>query len=109
MLATDYARYYNLPPQAENESDTDFRSRTALALREQGKIIEAHEPYQDAYYDQNSNVMTGIMGAVVQALQNRHYSGDPIFNDIAVGTIVQNPKATLSPEEVLLAILLEEK
>lgn len=95
MLATEYAEYYKIEAQKESESDLDFRQRVSVALREMGHIIEAHEAYQDQRYEESDNVMTGLFGAIAQALQGTHYGGDPVGNDIAAGLLVRHQ---MSPE-----------
>lgn len=95
MLATDYAGYYNLAPQGETESDIDFRKRVASHLRRDGKVVEAHEVYHDARWDNNGNVLTGVLGAVAQAMQGTRYGGNPLDNDIVAGEFV---KYQMSPE-----------
>lgn len=95
MLATEYANYYELEPQVEDESNFDFKRRVSIALRKAGHLIEAHEAYQDARWDQNDNVLTGIAGAIAQAIAGVSYSGDPVGNDIAAGTIARHQ---MSPE-----------
>ena len=119
MLATDYAKYYGISPQAEGESDHAFRERVSGALRSQGKLIEAHEAFQDARYDdpgRGGDVQTGIMGALAFALEGRGFRGDPVRpcdgagqvgDDIAAGTLAQAPKKPqMSPEMALLALAL---
>ena len=110
MLATEYASYYGITPQAEGESDMDFRSRVATELRQQDHVIAAHEAYHNSYWDTGDpageNVMTGIIGAVAQAMQGTHYRGDPIGNDIAAGVVTQHPKEQMSPEIALLAVMI---
>jgi hypothetical protein len=95
MLATEYARYYGVEEQRENESDMAFRGRVSTALRDMGHIIEAHEAYQDERYEDSDSVMTGLFGAMAQALQGTRYGGDPVGNDIAAGTLVRH---RMSPE-----------
>lgn len=43
MTTSDYADHLGIDPQAEGESDLDFRRRVAVTLRERGMIIEAAE------------------------------------------------------------------
>jgi hypothetical protein len=106
MLATEYAKYHDMEPQGDNESDEAFKSRVAHRLREMGRIIEAHEVYQDAFHDQNENVVAGILGYVAQAMAGKHYDGDPIGNDIAAGHGVQKPDDDISPEIATLILSL---
>ena len=75
MLATEYAKYYEIDPQHEGESDAAFKSRVSGALRAQGRLIEAHEAYQNERYEESDDVMTGILGAVAQAMQGIDYGG----------------------------------
>lgn len=39
--------------------------------------------------------MTGLFGAVAQALQDTRYGGDPVGNDIVAGTLIRHQ---MSPE-----------
>lgn len=95
MLATEYAEYHGVEAQREGESDVEFRERVATALRNMGHLIEAHEAYQDERYESSDSVMTGLFGAVAQALQDTRYGGDPVGNDIAAGTLIRHQ---MSPE-----------
>jgi hypothetical protein len=95
MLATEYAKYYDLPPQGEKETDLEFRGRVSNFLRDKCLIIEAHEAYQDERWENSEDVMTGLFGAIGQALQGTNYSGNKVGNDIAAGTIVRHQ---MSPE-----------
>lgn len=109
MLATDYARYYGIEAQREDESDNTFRHRVAGALRGQGHIIEAHEAQQDAYYDQSDNVMAGILGAVYQEMNGVAYgsTGERLVgDDIAIGHVVSNPKPEVDPLMLLMAMMM---
>ena len=109
MLATEYAEYYGIAPQGENENSSAFRSRVAGVLRDQGRIIEAHEAQQDARYEDNEQVMDGILGAAAQAMQGTHYgsTGERLVgDDIAAGYLVRYPKPKLDPDMALLAMLM---
>lgn len=109
MLATEYAEYYGINPQGEGETDEAFRCRVAGELRDLGRIIEAHEAHQDASYDQNDDVMTGIIGALAQTMQGRNYerSGSrQVGDDIAAGIVARNPKNDIDPMAALLAVLM---
>ena len=112
MLVAEYAGYYNIAPQAEGESDTNFRHRVAGELRNQGHIIEAHEAQQNARYDESSNVMDGIAGAMAMALQGVNYgsTGSRLVGDeIAAGAVVRNPKPEMSMAEIMIAMMLSER
>ena len=93
-LANEYAGYLGLT-QNEGEGDDAFKSRVTGELRAQGQIIEAHEAYSGRRYDDPdqgpTGPMTGIFGAVAQAMQGREYSPhDPerqIGDDIAAGVV----------------------
>lgn len=111
MLATQYARWYDIPPQAEGESDSAFTSRVSGALRDAGHIIEAHEVHTNKRYDEEgSSAMDGILGAVAMALRGVDYGrkGSALVGDeIAAGIVKQSPEPKrMSPEEVMLAMLL---
>lgn len=93
MLATEYAKYYRIREQQSGEDDYTFRHRIAGALRDMGKIIEAHEAQRDERIEQSNDVMTGVMGAMAMALQgiDYHISGEQqVGCDIAAGGIIQN-------------------
>ena len=109
MLATEYAKYHGIEAQREGENDTAFRDRVSGALRDAGHLIEAHEAYQDARYEESADVMTGITGALAQALHGVDYGSTgerQIGDDLAAGYVIQNPRPRMSPEEVLLMIAL---
>ena len=109
MLATEYASYYGIAPQGDDETDAAFRSRVSGILRDRGQIIEAHEAYQDAFYDQSDDVMTGIVGAMAQAMQRTNYGSHgarQIDDDFAVGTVVQNPKPEVDPMMAMLMVAM---
>ena len=95
MLATEYAEYYGVEAQREGESDAAFRGRVSTALRNGGHVIEAHEAYQDERYENSDSVMTGLFGAISQALQGTQYGGDPVGNDLAAGVVIRH---RMSPE-----------
>jgi|SRR3990167_5147979 len=109
VLATEYAKYHGIEAQRKSESDIAFRGRVSGALRDAGHLIEAHEAYQDARYEESANVMTVITGALAQALQGVDYGSTgerQIGDDLAAGYVIQNPRPRMSPEEVLLMIAL---
>ena len=64
MLATEYAEWYGIEAQGENESDSAFQNRVSGELRKAGHIIEAHEVAQNKRYDASDGdmVMAGIAG-----------------------------------------------
>lgn len=102
-------REFGIETQQDGEGDSAYRSRVATALREQGHIIEAHEAYNNALYNDSPDAMTDIMGAVAQAMNRRNYSGNPIGNDIAAGVVAQSPKRNNDLGMLLLALLMSEK
>ena len=111
MLATQYAEFYEIEPQREDESDYLFRHRIAGALRDMGKLIEAHEAQRDERIEDSDDVMAGVMGAVAQAVHGIDYGISGIQQvgcDIAAGELVIKPKSKMSPEAALLSILLFE-
>ncbi len=110
-ITSQRAREFNIEGQREGESDTAFRSRVAGSLREAGCLIEAHEAFTNALYDDpEGGAMTGIFGALAQAFQGRDYGArtgyDQIGDDIAAGTLAQEPDRSMSPEMALLMIEL---
>lgn len=112
MLATEYAKYYNIEAQQSGESDFSFRSWVAGALRDAGCIIEAHEAQQDARWDADNGgeVQTGVMGALAMALHGVDYgrTGETrVGDEIAAGVVASaQPKRQLSPAEVILMLEL---
>jgi hypothetical protein len=109
MLATEYAKYYKIAPQRKNETDAAFRSRVSAALRDRGYITEAHEAYRDERYEDSSDVITGIMGAMTQVLLKKNYGSHgerQIGDDIAVGIVTQSPKLEMNPATAILMIEL---
>lgn len=115
MLATEYAKWYDIAPQEENESDSAFRNRVSGILRNSGNIIEAHEVAQDARWDSESGgdmVQKGLLGAMAMALQNKNYGrdgSDLVGDEIAAGVIATSPKQDLDPMMVLLSVMLFDK
>ena len=112
MLATQYADFYGVAPQQDDESDYLFRHRVAGTLRNMGKLIEAHEVQQDARIEDSEDVLTGVIGAVALALQGIDYGvggEQQVGCDIAAGHLVKSPQPKLSPEAALLAVLLADK
>lgn len=109
MLATDYAKYYGIAPQGDDETDSAFRGRVSGILRGQGRIIEAHEAHNDKRYDDSENAMTGIMGAVAGALYGTDYGSRgerQVGDDIAIGALVRYPKPEPDPMMLLLAAMM---
>lgn len=109
MLATKYASYYGIAPQQDNETDAAFRDRVSGALRDMGHIIEAHEAFRDERYEQSGHVMTGVFGALAQALQGVDYhrtGASQVGDDIAAGTIIESRKPKMTPEEALFMVTL---
>lgn len=107
----EHAKYYGITEQAEGETDAEFRGRVAGVLRDQGHIIEAHEIFTGRRYDaeDGQDVVTGIMGALAQAMQgvDYHSTGERrLGDDFAAGTLIQNPKPEMSAEMALLAVML---
>ena len=109
MIATMYVGKFGIDAQREDESDIQFRGRVAGVLRDNEKIIEAHEVYNDEYQGESDAVTTGVMGALAQYMQGVDYrvSGrQQIATDFAAGMVVKNPREEMSPEMALMAVLL---
>ena len=109
MLATEYASCYKIAPQESNETDSAFRHRVSGALCAMGHIIEAHEAFRDERYEQSEDVMTGVTGALVQALQGVDYGsrGPPqVGDDIAAGTLLNSKKPRMTPDMALLRVTM---
>lgn len=113
MLTTTYAKYYNIAPQGENESDAAFKDRVSGILINAGHIIEAHEAAQDSRYDdpdKGGAVMMGIMGAVAMAVKNVNYGtkGSTVVGDqIAAGAIATSQRQKPSLDELMLYGMLQ--
>lgn len=114
MIATEYARWLNLPPQAEGESDDTFRSRIAVALRADNRLIEAHEVLQDKRWDEEGSdmVMAGVAGALAMALQGKDYGSTGVRqlgDEIAAGVVATAPaKQRTRAAEIMIMLALAE-
>jgi hypothetical protein len=112
MITAQRAQEFGIALQGEGETDTAFRERVSGILRQQGRIIEAHEALCNRLYDNDPDggVMQGIMGAMAGAMYEKQYSRDGVSqvgDDIAMGGIVsEQRKPDLPPEMMLLACLL---
>ena len=112
MLATEYAKWYNITPQKVNESDSAFRDRVSGALRDAGNIIEAHEVAQDKRWDAEDGgdtVQTGIAGAIALVLAGKDYGrngSSRVGDEIAAGVVATAPKKELDPMSAMLAMLM---
>jgi len=109
-ITTQRAEEFGIEVQRPGESDSVFRGRVAGRLRDMGHIIEAHEAQTNMLYDDPSgDPMTGIMGAVAQAMQGRdyHVSGEnQIGCDIAAGHYVKNPPRRENDAFLMLAMMM---
>lgn len=111
MLATQYARWHNIQPQGENETDAAFQNRVSGELRRSGNIIEAHEVAQDKRFDEDGgkNVISGITGAMAMALQDKNYGSsgsDLVGDEIAAGILSTNKRSEPDAAMALLAMML---
>ncbi|MFA5953366.1 MAG: hypothetical protein WC812_02115 [Candidatus Pacearchaeota archaeon] len=94
-LAIRYGKDFGIE-RCSKESDSDYRVRVAGILREQGKIVEAHEALAGKLYDDSDQgidgPMTGLIGAMQKVKQKIEFSpNDPIRqldDDICAGIIV---------------------
>jgi hypothetical protein len=68
ILATDYAKELGIARQYPSESDDAFRIRVSEVLRDHGHLVEAHEVYQDKLYNQDDNILIGLIGSMAQEL-----------------------------------------
>lgn len=112
-ITAQRASEFGLPGQQLGESDSDFRARISGALRAKGYIIEAHEAHANTLYDDpDGDAMTGIMGAMAQTLQRRHYGAktgyDQVGDDIASGVVAQSPDDDAAGLLGLMAMLLSK-
>ncbi len=95
-LAIQYGKHYKIA-RIDSESDDDYRSRVSGVLRARNNLIEAHEAFSGRRYEDSAQgdmgPMTGIVGALAQALQEKDYSpNDPerqIGDDLAAGAITR--------------------
>lgn len=112
-MANEYtdqrADWFGVEKQREGEDDSAYRNRVANELRKQGHIIEAHEAYNNALYDQSDAAMAGIAGALAQAMQRTNYGGDQIGNDIAAGVVATSKEPKPDLGMLMMAILLSSK
>jgi hypothetical protein len=119
-ITAQRAADYKLPPQAKDESDSAFRERIAGAIREKGgpdSIIEAHEARTNRLYNEPSDnpmsdPMTGIVGALAQALHGINYHPrngiDQVGNDTALGTVMRLQEDEMTPETAHMLMALED-
>lgn len=105
-MALFYANEYGIS-RREGKSEKTFFLRVATRLREDGKIIEAHEIVADARYETSDQVMDGVMGACAKALQGRDYSGDPVGSDIAAGICFKNPGLEIGISPQMASLIVE--
>jgi len=101
------AEEFGIEGQGPDESDRAFRMRVSGELRRRGYLIEAHEAYQNALFDTDDGVATGILGGVAQEMAGIDYHTSPegaIGDDIASGKLVKSPPKDDS--FLLLAIVL---
>jgi hypothetical protein len=102
--------YYGIADQQPGETDSAFRHRVAGALRDAGRLIEAHEVQQGCRWDDpngGKGVLTGVTGAIAQTVQGAdyHVSGEQqVGADIAAGAIVEHERDNppMTPAEALL-------
>lgn len=112
QITAQRAAEFGLTPQREGESDSEFKDRISGSLRAMGQVIEAHEAYNNALYDdpEDGLPMTGIIGATARAVQGRDYGARTgsrqVGDDIAAGTVAQAPKDDDDGQMALMAILL---
>lgn len=73
-IANMYVGYNGIEPQKEGESNYSFRQRVAGVLRNDNKIVDAHEVINNRYHDEQLDddttnpVVDGICGAAALAL-----------------------------------------
>jgi len=114
-ITAERARWFKLQPQAEDETNADFRSRVAGKLRDMGHVIESHEAqcnrlYNDASGGESNNPMVGIMGAMASQMAGRdyHQSGaSRVDDDIAAGTVVRSSdeSSQMNPDMLAFALM----
>jgi hypothetical protein len=117
-ITAQRASEYGIALQAQDESDHAFRRRVSGVLRDSNHLIEAHEAatnrlYNDGGENSMEDPMTGIIGAIAQAMQGKNYNvsgADQVACDYAAGHIVKNPRKGafdgMSPEMAILAATL---
>ena len=107
MITKQRAQEFGIEAQREDESDFEFRDRVSNSLRAMGHLIEAHEAFSNKLYDDpTGDAMTGIIGAVAQAMQGKSYRGNQIANDIATGVVAQRPKNDLADALILMMAMI---
>lgn len=111
-ITAQRASEFGIEGQRDGESDGVFRSRVAGILRSQGHIIEAHEAYNNALYDDptSPNGMLGILGAVAQDFHGIDYGAtdgeQQVGHDLAAGIVADAPKEDDSFVKLWLFALL---
>jgi hypothetical protein len=109
LLANQYVGMFGIEQKKENESVAAFQSRVSGVLRDNNMLIEAHEVYHNKRYENDEDVMTGIIGAVAQTFQNNNYrsrGSRQVGHDIAAGLVTKNPEPQMSTEAALLLLEL---
>ena len=109
-ITAQRAQEFGIEAQQDGESETAFRQRVSGELRRMGHIIEAHEAYANALYDQSNDVMTGIFGAMAQKLQGHEYSPRDgmrqVGDDLAAGIVAQAPQDDSAGLLAVLAVMM---
>jgi hypothetical protein len=110
MNASEYVGSFGIEPQNESETSQAFKERVAGTLRDNNRIIEAHEVIQGKRYDdpEGGDVMSGIMGAMSMAFNNVDYgsSGNSqIGDDIAAGIVANAPKKKSASIEAMMLMV----
>jgi hypothetical protein len=111
MLATEYARYYEIEAQRDGESDEDFRLRVSNALRAMGKIIEAKEAYLNRRYEDSESVLDSVAGEIGRAMgvipqYSRPRTHQDEGDKLAAGAILRRGKDDPDPMALLFAALM---
>lgn len=112
----ELARRHELPPKAKDETATAFRQRISGLLRDAGHIIEAHEAYQNDFYDSpaSGGAMNGILGSVAMAMQGVDYgsSGRARVEDERVAGLYTKTKKPDDPNymaALLMAMFMKSR
>ena len=108
-IATEHAQYYNQPPQAENESDENFRLRIAEVARRRGDDIVSQEIYHNKRYE-TGDLMNSIAGSMLASMGQgspRSTGHRGYGDDIALGVLGLSGKEEASAELMIMAVLME--
>ena len=110
-IANMYVGYNGITAQQPDESNALFRQRVSAVLREDNKIVDAHEVINNKYHDEQRHddptnpVMNGINGACALALSG-HDNLKSTFIDNAANDLRLKRERDEQYEDERLSILM---